>query len=383
MVCTKSLEGVVESDERASNAAADEGTSAHKLLEICLRKRQHPEKYRGKKVLGLKIDSHVIDNVGQAFDYVIDVADRIKGEIHTEVALHIEFLEDGGTADVVVIGSNEVHVMDFKYGRGVVEVVENGEPNKQLMLYLIGARLYFGLGLSKILENHIHVVQPRASHPEGPARSHKVDYKTIKEFHKTTLATINDINEGNTVYAPGKPQCDWCPKKATCPALAKACAKELRAEFSDLISPKPMKSLADNDSLTDDEVGHILSKMPLIYSWMAALEARGLSVLLSGKKLKGFKLVKGKSNRYWDNEDAVKKTFQKLGLSEDDYMPRSLVGIGAGEKLIPKKSRDKIMQNLTKKAEGKPTLVPSSDPRPPIVPSKDDFKQFLKGTKDE
>lgn len=46
-----------------------------------------------------------------------------------------------GTADCVIIGDTDLHVIDYKYGRGVR--VEVGS-NEQLMIYALGAVGEFG-----------------------------------------------------------------------------------------------------------------------------------------------------------------------------------------------------------------------------------------------
>ena len=65
--------------------------------------------------------------------------------------------DGSGTADAIVLCGDVLHVIDYKYGRSVVEV----EGNPQLKLYALGALESFDL-LGEIVEFHATIYQPRA-----------------------------------------------------------------------------------------------------------------------------------------------------------------------------------------------------------------------------
>ena len=62
-----------------------------------------------------------------------------------------------GTADAVLVSLNVLHVVDFKYGKGVIV---SAEDNPQLMLYAVGALDAYDL-LSTVTEVRMTIFQPR------------------------------------------------------------------------------------------------------------------------------------------------------------------------------------------------------------------------------
>src|SRR5690625_7205109 len=64
--------------------------------------------------------------------------------------------EGFGTGDCVIVGNDVVHVIDFKYGQGVL--VE-AETNPQMMLYALGALNLFD-GIYYIVHVFMYYYQP-------------------------------------------------------------------------------------------------------------------------------------------------------------------------------------------------------------------------------
>lgn len=69
-----------------------------------------------------------------------------------------QFVPKGfGTADCLIMTPDALHVVDFKYGKGVPV---DAKDNPQLKLYALGALSEYGL-LYQFKTIHIHIVQPR------------------------------------------------------------------------------------------------------------------------------------------------------------------------------------------------------------------------------
>lgn len=98
---------------------------------------------------------------------------------HVAVELKLDFSNNApkgfGTGDCVIIGDDTLHVIDFKYGNGVVVDVEN---NPQPMLYGLGALNAYHMFYSpqKVI---LTIFQPRA---EGD---------TVKEWEISTEDLLN------------------------------------------------------------------------------------------------------------------------------------------------------------------------------------------------
>jgi hypothetical protein len=140
--------------------------------------------------------------------------------------------------------------------------------------------------------------------------------------------------------------------------LAEFTREVVSAEFEDL----------DNDdvpSLSDERKAHILTHRGLIESFLKAVEESVFNEIQSGKQVKGFKLVEGRSIRKWTNS-AEQEIVKRLG---DDAYTKKLIGITEAQKHLGKD----VVDSLTTKPEGKPVLVPESDKRKPIMSVAEEF----------
>ena len=85
---------------------------------------------------------------------------------------------------------------------------------------------------------------------------------------------------------------------------------------------------------------------------------------------KGFKVIEGKSNRKYTDENAVAETVKQHGY---DPYEQKLLGITAMTSLLGKKIFEELLGGLVSKPPGKPALVPESDKRPALNTAIDDF----------
>lgn len=101
-----------------------------------------------------------------------------------------------------------------------------------------------------------------------------------------------------------------------------------------------------------------------------------------GKKWKAFKVVAGRSNRKYKDEDAVIKAAEEAGYK--DIFKKSLITLTEMEKLMGKTKFNEVLGGLIVKPPGKPTLVPISDKRPEITgnDAKSEFNKIKENTHD-
>lgn len=147
-----------------SNRNSAEGTAAHELAAKCLETGANAAGHIGEQILVddffFEVDADMARHVQTYVDYVRELQGP-DGILLVEQSLSIEQLtgEVGakGTADAVVIVGDVMHVVDLKYGMGVV--VE-AEDNAQLRAYGVAALWQFDLAYDiRYLE--LHIVQPR------------------------------------------------------------------------------------------------------------------------------------------------------------------------------------------------------------------------------
>ena len=126
-------------------------------------------------------------------------------------------------------------------------------------------------------------------------------------------------------------------------------------------------------TLEEHEIDAILMKVDQLTSWASDVKEYALNQALQGTDYGHFKVVEGRSNRKYTNEDDVAKTVTEAGY---DPYEKSILGITAMSKLLGKKKFDELLGSLTFKPPGKPTLVSKSDKRPVMKnTAQEDFKE--------
>ena len=116
----------------------------------------------------------------------------------------------------------------------------------------------------------------------------------------------------------------------------------------------------------------ILDRAETFIGWINDIKDYALEQAISGKQYPGFKVVEGRSNRRYTNDDAVAAVVLDAGY---DPYERKLMGVTAMTKLLGKKKFDTLLGTLIEKPKGKPTMVPVSDKRPAWNSAIEEFKE--------
>jgi hypothetical protein len=346
MACTPSARLELEFDD-TSGTAADEGTAAHALAEHKLRKAL---KMRSKKPIS-KYDCDEMD--GYTDGYVAFIMEQIaQAKLScTDPLVLIEqkldfsrYVKDGfGTGDFLLIADGTLHVVDFKYGQGVLVEAEN---NPQMKLYAIGALELFD-GIYDISTVSMTIYQPRRENVSTHTAFKESLYQWAEEVLKPTAALAF---EGGGEYFPGE-HCQFCRAAVKCRARAEAKLKLAAFEFA--LPPL----------LSDEEISEVLAAIGDLTSWANEIMAYATDAAVNhGKEWPGFKVVEGRSNRRYSDEEAVAEAAKAAGYR--DIYKQSLITITEMERLMTKPKFNEILGRLIEKPPGKPTLVPLSDKRP-------------------
>ena len=353
--CNPSARLEQEFEDRETEAAI-EGTAAHALCEHKLRRTL---KMQSKKPISPydceEMDIHtdgyvqfVLETIKEARQHCSDPIINIEQRLDFSC-----YVPDGfGTGDCVIISDQTLHIIDFKYGRGVLVEEEN---NPQMMLYALGALNVYD-SLYDIEEVAMTVYQPRRENISTWA----IPVDELKAWAEKTLKPKAALAyEGKGEYIPG-PWCTFCRAAIKCRARAEEKLRLAQYEFA-----KP-------PLLTDTEIEEILSKLDDLTKWAKEIQAYALEAALNhGKEWNGWKLVEGRSNRKYTDENAVADAAKKAGYL--DIYRQSLLPITEMEKLMGKQAFSDILGSLVIKPPGKPTLVPTSDKRPETNTAKSDF----------
>ena len=347
--CNPSARLEQEFEDRETEAAA-EGTAAHALAEHKLRKALKMRSSRPQS----QFDSDEMEEHTDSYvEFVLEQLDRAK-QYCTDPMILIEqkldfscYVPDGfGTGDCLIVADKTLHIIDFKYGLGVLV---DAYENPQMMLYALGALRIFD-SLYDIEKVSMSIFQPRREN----VSTWSIPVTELKQWADETLKPKAELAyAGKGEYVPGA-WCQFCKAAVKCRARADARMELAKYEFA--LPPL----------LTDAEIEDILGKLDDLTKWANEIIAYAQDAAINhGKHWTGFKVVESKTNRKYTDETAVIEAANAAGYH--DIYKKSLISITEMEKLMGKKTFSEILGEYVKKPQGKPTLVPASDKRPAII----------------
>ena len=358
--CTPSARLEMEFENPGSEAAR-EGTAAHALAEYKLRKALG----KGGTRPVSSFDSGEMEDCTDSYvEYVMELLTKAKSKCSDPVVLveqrldFSRYVPDGfGTGDCIIVSDDVLHIVDLKYGTGIL--VE-AEGNPQMKLYALGALEIFD-ALYDIREVSMTIFQPRRENVSTWTISSE-ELKAWADGELREKAELAFRGEGSFVSGSW---CTFCRASARCRARAEEKLKLAQEEFR--LPPL----------LSDGEIEEILKVLPDLTRWANEISDYALDAAVrQGKVWNGFKLVEGRSVRKYRDEDAVAEAARKAGFME--IYRQSLIPMTEMQKLMGKKKFEEVLGDLIYKPAGKPTLVPVTDKRPAmdISDAKDEFNEI-------
>ena len=286
-----------------------------------------------------------------------------------EVRVHAKSIDDEvwGTTDRLVYRKGDrIIVYDYKFGKGMaVDAAEN----EQMVVYLKGAMETFAGEAFNEME--VVIVQPRAPHADGRVRRWVVSKEWLAQFVAKAKAAAIATRDPEAPLTAG----DWCrstfcPVKR-CPARSALAAEKAMVAFDTLPNPaleKVEAQLPNVRMMTDKQLVDA-------FRWEGFLEAFSKSVRAvleerasQGTLPVGVKLVEGRSNRKWVDEEAVVARYYPL-IGEAVY-DKSVLSPAQMEKAARLKKG--AVDDLTFKPPGKKSIALDNDPRPTAKSSAQD-----------
>lgn len=363
LTCTPSAKLEEEYGERKSSPYAAEGTLAHELAELYLRKdvlnniSDADFELKLEEIMANEFFSdEMVEAVSMYTDYcegqlIAAQTENIFAEMEIEQKFDLtEYVpESFGTGDCVIIADPTLEIVDFKFGKGVPVYAD---WNKQLMLYGLGAlRKYDTMYYIETIK--LTIVQPRLNN----ISTFVMPVAELRKWAEEELAPRAQMafkGEGELVAGD---HCKFCAVKNRCRKLYEQQMEIAKHEFQ------------EPTMLSDEDIVDILERAPHFIEWINSITSYAQDMAVNHNKIwPGYKLVEGVSRRKWSDEDqATQAIFARCPeLSEDQIFDTKLKSITNIEKLIGKKRFAEILSDVTIKPEGKPTLVPMSDKRPAL-----------------
>ena len=249
-----------------------------------------------------------------------------------------------GTGDCVIVSDSLLEVCDYKNGVGIpVDAVDN----PQLRLYGLGAITKFGQ-LYDFPAVRMTIIQPRLESvsEETLGRVELLDWAEAEVREKAQQAW-----KGVGEFVPGD-HCRFCPAKAVCSARVAEALKMFRYGFE---TP---------GLIPDEQIPGILETLDVAEAWIKDFRAYAEKQALNGQKFPGWKLVRGKKpNRRWADPEEVRAQLLRAGYAPGQIETTSLKPVGEIEKTIGAKAFRALVGGLVAQGEGRLTLVPESDKR--------------------
>ena len=356
-----------------SSPAAEEGTLAHELAAAMLEGARREAllaaiEEKVSRFYGEHPDlkdsfTNMARTIGPYIDFVNDeyqqaLAADPAAVLLTEQRVDFSDVVPGGfgTSDVVIIGGGRATVIDLKYGKGVPV---SAQDNPQIRLYAVGAVNAFDL-VYDFDRVKMVIYQPRLD-------SVTVDELTVTELKAWAEAVVKPAAEkalsDDPPYCPG----EWCASHF-CPG-AGAC--RARAEY---IMALERHSGKDPALLTDEELAEVLERLEPLQKWAKAVNDYAIGEIQTGHAIPGWKIVEGRSNRRFTDEDQVVAAATGAGYARDLLFTSSLIGITEMEKLMGKKQFKEVLGGLVVKPAGTPKLAPESDRRPAFNSARAEFE---------
>lgn len=364
--CTPSARLEEKLPESKSDYAA-EGSLAHEIAELKLRK--YCIEPIGQRTFNSRIkrfrenplfQEEMLRHTDTYIDYIAGVLHGFSSPPYVAAEKKIDYRcyapEGFGTGDCIIIGGNILHIIDFKYGKGVPV---SAYDNPQMKLYALGAYTEYSF-LYPIEIVKMTIVQPRL---DESISEYSITIGELLAWGETIKPIAQKAFNGEGECNPGE-HCKFCRAKALCRG---------RADFyMGLDGYHQMKP----PLISTEEVGHILKKAQDIATWVKNLEEYALNECLQGNDIPGWKVVEGRSIRQFINQDEAFKVLVANGIEETMLYERKPLTLTDTEKLIGKARFKELLTSYVNMPKGKPTLVPESDKREPIsrITAAEDFK---------
>lgn len=344
---------------------ADAGSLAHELASLKLEKKfavLKPSAYKNRLAAIKAKPLYQAEMEGMTdiyIDYIMSLVHSYSIKPYLAIEQKVDYShvapEGFGTADCIIISGSTLHVIDFKYGKGVpVSAIEN----EQMMLYSLGAVARYSM-IYDIVEIKMEIVQPRLDSISKwglTAPELRAWAEQIKPISAKAFMGVGD-------YSPGEKQCKFCSAKGICRARADNSLK--LSGYGKSLPPV----------LNNEEIGKILQEALDLADWAKKLEAVAIKKILDNESIPGWKVVEGRSNRAIQNIDEAFGVLKNNGFAEAVLYIQKPATLTELEVLVGKKKLAELLSNYIFKPTGKPTIASETDPREPFkqLSAKEEF----------
>ena len=342
------LEQLVPEDTRGS-VYAQEGTALHEVMALALEHDREPTEMipftftSEREGWSFTVDMDLWLDKGEpaliAFDkFVAEQEQRMGEPMRFLIETRVEFPGIPGafgTSDIIGRCGNEIFVLDWKFGRGIVPA----EENKQLMFYACGA-----LNTARHFFEHMTLTHdtPVTMAIIQPARQDGIDvWRTdllrLHHYEIELMAAVSEIKEdgANARIADGS-WCTFARCKSICPLHLGAAAK-LAGRFADLKAAMDRKTAPPPPDMAE-RYADLLALADMVEDWCKEVREQAHEAANRGTPIPGWVLEPGrKGPRKWameEHEVVELLTSGNYNLDLDTVAPRKPLTLPQIEKIL-------------------------------------------------
>lgn len=206
-----------------SSRAAEQGTLAHEVWAESIATLQSPEAFATNKP---GVDEEMVRHIAGAYTVALELAadcDRIAVETQVDPGKAMGRDDLWGTADLILEHGSKLTVIDLKYGKYPVVPFDHqtGQPNRQLMIYALGAACGVLSAQHRVESFVLGIYQPRTS---GPAlTTHQIERDVMITFFRQLKLEAAATDDPDAPRVAGA-HCTFCKAKMAniCPEYAAA-----------------------------------------------------------------------------------------------------------------------------------------------------------------
>lgn len=366
-----------------SSEAADEGTAAHMVAEMCLRNNDNAEAYEGRRIEVGHRTFEVGQEMIEAVNTYIRLIDTLQGSdgtllieqrVNYATALGVEEEHAFGTSDSIILRGNHMYIVDLKYGANPRNLVY--ADGKQLKLYAAGALDQFDLD-GEITGVTLVICQPRCNHIHEYTLSVLELLAEVDELTGPARRALDIMEAGAYSHAdivPSTKGCQWCKAKRTCEGYRHFVSETVGSEKVEA----DLEAMVDLDAeIVGVAPGDTLEPPPpetldLIDQWVKEQRAWAAERLLAGETLRHWKLIEGKEgNRAWSDKEEAEQALKTFRLKVEEMYDLSLISPTTAEKLHKAGRIGKLQwakaQKMIVRSAAKPVPASINSKKPAVV----------------
>lgn len=271
-----------DNDPSKSTTAADRGTLIHAAIET-----------EDSSTLTDAEDQRCADKCMLYVDRLADAA----GPHQRFREMQLKVLDQFGMVDDLIVTKTAADMTDYKTG---YRAVPDAEINAQVQGYVLGVFDHF----EQIETVNVHLLMPRQDIVSTFTYTRRDHYKALKHRVFMTIESAKAVDQlfqqGETeklllALQPAPENCEYCGRKAACPALNKLALTIARRYDPALVIPEELHGHA----ITDPAVmAQALLYAPILEDWAKGIKKAALELRMDkGVEFPGWTLAERKGAR--------------------------------------------------------------------------------------